>query len=192
MDDIVNFLKKLPKNERNRIMASVIGMTVEQQNENTRIYEASKKYQRLPIKQWPAFEMKWDLTPENRRFALDGYDTDTFKKNYPDGLIVGHVRFQEFHSKLAAHSRRTKEEIWDTGSVPKLGRAILYYVEGNAMTPPFICVDDRDANSVIIGGGYHRIAICLAREVETIPILVMPAEKDSIGRILLSAKWEDE
>ncbi len=191
MDDIVNFLESLPKDERDRIMASAIGMTVEEQKENSRIHEAAKKYQRLPIEQWPDFEIRWDLSPENRRFAFDGYDEATYRKYYPNGLIVGHVNFKEFHSSLAAHSQRTKEEIWDTGSVPKLGKTILYYVEGNEMTPPLICLD-KDGVSVMIGGGYHRVAVCLAREVETIPILVIPAEKERMEKILPSIKWEDE
>jgi hypothetical protein len=188
---IINYIKNLSSDKRDELTAGMVGMTIEQQKESSRIYEESKKYCNIPIEQWPDFEIKWDLSHENRRFAFDGYDEATYKKYYPNGLIAGIVNFKEFNLKLAKHSQRTKDEIWDTSSPTKLARTILYYIEGNAMTPPFICID-KDITSVMIGGGYHRVAVCLAKDAETIPILVSLSEKSKIERILTSVKWDDK
>jgi len=162
-----------------------------QQNENSRKYEASKKYWNLPIEQWPSFEIKWDLSEKNRKLAFDNYDELIYKKYFPNGLIAGYVNFKEFNTKLAKHSQRTKDRIWETSGTLKLAKTILYYVEGHAMTPPFICLD-KDSSSVMIGGGYHRIAVCLAKEIKFMPILANPSEKDKIQKIIPSIKWEKE
>ncbi len=181
----------LPPETMSILLASVAGITLEEQEENARIFEAAKQYRNLPIEQWPDFEIRWDLSPENRRFAFDSYDETTYRKYHPNGLIAGWVDFTEFNSKLAPHSQRTKEEIWSTGSAAKIAKTILYYVEKNRMTPPLICLD-KDGISVMVGGGYNRIAVCLAKEVEKIPILVVSSEKKILETILQSVKWEDE
>ena len=190
-EKILNEMSKLTSEERCKLLASSIGMTIEEQEENSRRYEAARKYDNLPIDQWPAFKIKWDISLKNRRLAFDGYEEKTYKKYYPNGLSVGCVDFKELNSKLAQHSQRTKEQIWETSGVTKLSKAILHCVEGNSMTPPFICLD-KDNVSVMIGGGYHRMALCLAKNERTIPILINPSEKEEIEVILKTIKWIDD
>jgi len=109
-----------------------------------------------------------------------------YAKHFPDGLLVGWINFNEFKSKLAKHSQRTKEELWETSSVSKLAKTILYFIEGSKMTPPLVR-HDKD-HCLTIGGGFHRIGVCLARDEKIIPILVVPSEKEAIQNILPSEK----
>lgn len=181
-------IKNLPESVRDRIL-SMQNISKEEEAESNRVWEEARKYNNLPIDQWPEFEVVWDLGKENRRYSLDNFDEKAYRKHYSDGLLAGEVDFQEFLLKLASHSQRTKDQLWETSGAQKLSRAILYFVEGNKMTPPLISYDKNGC--LVVGGGFHRIGICLAKEVATMPILVRPSERIAIQNILTNVRWED-
>lgn len=115
-------------------------------------------------------------------FSGGNRDEKRFKKSYPEGLLVGHVDFNEPHSKLKPNDWfRTKDQIWEVGFKPKLAKALLHWIEGNSMTPPLIHIFKDNLN---IGDGSHRLSVCVAKEVEVIPILILPSEKSKIQELL--------
>lgn len=151
------------------------------------IHESSRKYDNLPIEEWPKFDLFWDLNSGNYRFALDDFNEETFQKHFPDGLIVGWVDFDDLDKNIAQHCRRPTKEIWTAGAVTKLSNAISYLVEGKKMTPLLVCLNE---GSLIIGGGYHRFAICIAKKPKQIPILVIPFEKKILECKLRTLKFK--
>lgn len=186
-DKLNELMCKMSPEEREELFASIYGRTIEELREQGRINQESKKYEKLPVEEWPEFEIKWDLSPQNFHFAFDNEKAEYIKKNYPEGLNLGWVTFIELDSSFAWYSKRTRDETWTIGSSGKISRAILHWVEGNKMTPPLIvpCLDE-----VNIMAGHHRVTICRAKQIDTIPILARKMDKASLEAILPSLKWE--
>lgn len=179
-------IESVSKKEWERRYEIWIEDTPKNRKESARIQRTSEKYKLLAISNWPDFEVKWDINPCNYRFALDNVGENAYAEMFPEGLLLGWVSFEEFKVKLADHSKREKKHLWETCGHQKLARAILYCVEGNKMTPPLI---HPDHGSVMIGGGFHRIGICLAKDVVKIPFLVCPKEREEIDSILVGVEW---
>lgn len=147
-----------------------------------------KKYEKLPIEKWPNFKLSWDFDPKNFILTLDNYDEEGFSERYPNGFAVGLVSFKELNSKLAAHCVRDINQIWELGAYFKLARVIGHWNDGNKMTPIFVCFYNGE---LIIAAGFHRHAACIVKNPETIPILILPSEKDMAENLLSSIKWLD-
>lgn len=186
-DKINELLRKMSPEEIEEILASIYGRTVAEAREQSRVTQESKKYDKLPVEEWPEFEIKWDLSPDNFHFVFDNEKTDYVKKHYPEGLHLGWVTFAELDSNFACYSKRTPDETWTVGFAGKISRAILHWVEGKKMTPPLIvpCLGE-----INIMAGHHRVAVCRAKQVDAIPILARQMDKDSLEEILPSLKWE--
>lgn len=111
--------------------------------------------------------------------------------------------FRELDSLFAPVSQRTVEATWSLESPDKVARAILYWVEGGAMTPPLIEPSGKHlihfnpsgiidpGNHIHICNGNHRIAVCRAKGETRIPVLVCPSDKNKISEILKTIDWQD-
>jgi len=184
-EKLLKIFKNIPEDQT---FESLIGVPIEEQKENLRIADTSEKYFNVPPSEWPEFEIKWDLSTKNMKFALDHFDDKTFQKHYPEGLTIGWITLDELMKKMASHSQRTKDQLWETSSVGKLAKTILYFVEGNAMTPPLITHKN---GFLLVGGGFHRIGVSLGKDLAEIPILVIPSEKEEINAITSKIRWKD-
>lgn len=156
-------------------------------NENNGKYVESQKYQNLPVEKWPKFKIQWDLKSSSQRFALDNFSEQLFNERYPNGLLLGEINLKELLRCLPLGSRWEDSNIWSVGAKPKIERAILFWKSGNKMSPPLICLSDSE--SLIIGGGYNRIAVCIAKNITKMPILVLPSEKNEVEKKLITVKW---
>lgn len=180
--------ENLPLDKRKRLVASIQGTTVEQKHIEEQNWERSKKYRNLALNEWPEFELLWDKSKDSVRYCLDGFDEETYKLKYPNGMILGNINFSEFQDKMSSFNNRDKTKIWELGNPYKLARAILHLVDKNKITPIFIGVFN---NELTIWGGFHRHAICMVKNPERIPILTLPEHKQDIEKIARSIVWED-
>jgi len=167
------------------ILASMNNLSKAQMEENERTFYECKKYIDMKPELWPDFELLWDTSPEHYIHTVDGYNEESYKKHFPNGLQLGYVSFTELNNKLATHCVRTQDKIWELGSTQKLAKAILHWTEKKAMTPILIGFYKED---LIIGGGFHRHAVCIIKKPETIPILIEPSDKERLEK-LLSIEW---
>ena len=62
----------------------------EQQQLTARLQKQAERYVDLPPNQWPKLSFNWDLSPDSQRFAFDGVELESFRKHYPNGLVLGH------------------------------------------------------------------------------------------------------
>ncbi|MBM9515047.1 hypothetical protein [Desulfogranum marinum] len=188
LDKIANHIKSISEKESEAFLSFITRETEEERKERRRIHEAASKYLYLPIDRWPDFKIVWDFSPTRYHYAFDGLTPEKFEINYPNGLKLGVVNFDEFDSKLAKFSRREYDEIWTVGSVYKVARAILHWVERNRMTPPLIIPQDDEIN---IAAGHHRVAVCKGKQVETLPVLSERKNVERLERILPSLIWAE-
>jgi ParB-like chromosome segregation protein Spo0J len=65
---------------------------------------------------------------------------------------------------------------------------IAYLVDGNSITPP--AVAEYHAKLVIVGG-HHRLAVCRAKNMETVPVLVEENDAGALAQILKALRWQD-
>lgn len=151
--------------------------------ERAELQKRSTKYSDLPVKNWPDFKVKWDLNPDNFFYAFDGWDADTFKSNFPKGLILGVADISEIVKNLTIKSDRT---INISNSSDAL--VIAYWAEGNKMTPPFIEISNLNGK-LLISGGNHRFAVCRAMKVKKVKFLADPEYKECLNQLLDSVQW---
>ncbi|CAG19913.1 conserved hypothetical protein [Photobacterium profundum SS9] len=143
----------------------------------------SKKYIELPVKDWPNFEMSWDLTASAQHFSDDGISQDDFSLAYKEPLLIAWVKMHELDNALYGHSIRKKEEIWSIGCKDKVAKVIAYCVENKQMTPAHI-QPHKSLNAITIIGGNHRLAVCRALELEIIPVLIERIYENDLKNII--------
>ena len=148
---------------------------------------SSDKYKNLPIEQWPEFQILWDLSPINYRYAFDGMSKSDFDINYPDGLLLAYADLEELDSKFSTYSYRRIDETWTVGIPSKLAKAMEHWIQCNQMTPPVIT---NNMDYLNISAGHHRFAICRAKKLKRLPILIYPHEKDGIDSKINSIEWQ--
>lgn len=149
----------------------------------------SNRYRDLPPDQWPDLKFNWDVSLEGRCRTLDGTTPETFLNVYPLGFRLGWVAIADFDPKLCHFSRRDGiEELWSLGTASKLAYLIAYLAHGFPISPPL--VKPLPSGELILQGGHHRYAAAKAKELESIPIYVEPANAVSVERIV-SVRWQD-
>ena len=136
--------------------------------ENNRIFNKSKEFYNTPPEEWPDIKFNWDYRLESQRFCFDGLTQYDYEKEYPEGLILGHMPLKEFDKYLCHYSRRDAGELWQVGCQSKLAEMIVYLSEGNPITPPII--KPIEGNEVIFQGGHHRYAVAKAIGLKEIPV----------------------
>ncbi|WP_321392220.1 hypothetical protein [uncultured Desulfuromusa sp.] len=186
---IDEILENMPPTIFEEMLDKISGISPDERKEKNRINSASKQYLHLPVEMWPDFEIKWDLSAENYIFVFDGMKRNNFRENYPEGFSLGWVDFQELESKLARFSQRSIAETWDIGVSEKVARAILYWVEGNEMTPPLIIPVGKEVN---IAAGHHRVAVCRGKKIQTMPVLTKRTDRDLLEQNLQTLKWAND
>lgn len=150
-------------------------------------FDSYKKYIGLDIKDWPKFKIDWDHDPNNFYYALDSRDPNHFKNEYPKGVSLATVKLEDLDTQLNSNSRRTNEEIWDTGDT-SVASSINHWVKGKKMTPPIIEVH-KNGTELVISGGNHRLAVCRAINESIVTILVPNDQKKKVSKILKTLDW---
>lgn len=125
-------------------------------------------YESLPIDQWPNFQIVWDLTPENFHFSLNEKSIDDFNALYPEGVCLRYVILEELDEKTGDEVLRSSD-IWDVHDGDKLANAIGRWSEGEPITPPLVGINGR---KLMVLGGNHRLAVCRARKLQSVPVLI--------------------
>lgn len=151
-----------------------------EQKERNRQSREAKKLIKLPIADWPEFEVKWDVHPNKQNLAFDGVSVEEFVDDFPDGLILAEVSLDELDNELCSFNKRTPEEVWGVGSNQKAAEVILNWAEGKKITPPMIRKTN-GTNEICIGGGNHRLAVARAKRESKMFILIDPLELDFIS-----------
>lgn len=151
--------------------------------ERAELQKRSTIYNKLPVIDWPDFKIEWDLNPDNFLYTFDGWDAETFKSKFPNGLILGVADITEIVKNLTRISNRT---IYVSDSCDAL--VIAYWAEGNKMTPPLIEISNN--GKLLISGGNHRFSVCRAKNEKRIYFLTIPGLKNQIEEILKSVVWK--
>jgi len=144
-----------------------------------------------PVEEWPEFEINWDLTPENFRFAFDGdvHSPNKFNEYYPDGLALGWVNQAEFYSKLCHFNKRALNEIWTVGFAHSLAYVVAYCAAGEPLTPVVARPDIHHEGQVFLSGGNHRYAMINSIGVERMPLLIEHKHRDEMIKLLPSLSF---
>lgn len=151
--------------------------------------EESKQYLNQPQAQWPELFFNWDTSRAGQRHSLDGVSPNVFDLIYPDGLVLGWVKLEEFDPVLCRFSRRDgAEELWSLGTPSRLAHLIAYLAHGRPISPPL--VKARKEADLILQGGHHRYAIIKAKGVQHFPVHVEPKNVNGVSQVL-SVRWND-
>lgn len=140
----------------------------------------------LPVERWPSFDVVWDLSSENYRFAFDGVTPKQYTKNYPNGLRLCWVLQSEFYGNLCHHNKRSPEELWELGFAHKLARVIAYCSEGHPLTPVVAKPHPNFASELLLLGGNHRYAMINALKIKVMPLLIQHEDYDEMSKRLCS------
>jgi len=158
------------------------GLTVEQARETIaergRVNAKAGELVNRPVKEWPEFEVKWDLEPTSFYWALDGEQPSALKGR---NLAVRWCVLQNLDAMLTHQSQRSPDELWNLGDGLKLARVLVHCSEGRSLTPPWILPV---AGKVGIVGGHHRLAMCRAKRLEQVPVLVEQGDLEQFLSIL--------
>ena len=146
-------------------------------------YQKLLKLIDLPVEKWPEFVIAWDLRKESQRFYEDGFEEAEFKKEFPKPLKIAWVTLKNLDDNFVRYSQRSKDEIWSIASSLKVARAIVHWVAGNKMTPCHI-IPACDDKKITVVGGHHRLAVCRAKDVELLPVLVKEKDINILKRII--------
>lgn len=146
--------------------------------EHRRIDSKADKLLNVPIAKWPTFNIAWDLSPASFGWALDGRSP-----TLPEGvsLTARTAGLAELDAVLNSYSKRTLDETWTIGDPNKLARVLVHCIEGRQLTPPWITIIDE---TIGIVGGNHRLAVCRAKALKEIPVLLKESEYEQICRLL--------
>lgn len=159
------------------------GISAEERAELNRRSDAAEKLEGLLAREWPPFEVKWDLHPNSHRFALDGCGEEEFNKHYQNGFVLKRVLLQDLDDALCAYNRRTPEEVWGIGTDRKAAKVLLDWIEGRKLTPPLVNVLE-ETNELCLNGGNHRLAVARAKGETIIPILMEEDNVENISRLI--------
>ena len=157
--------------------------------ERIRQIDEARKLIRLPISEWPEFDVLWNLNPIDFRYSLDGCSVDDFISYYPDGMILSEVSLSELDMQLCKFNQRSAEEVWDVGFDDKAARVLLSWIEGRAITPPLVGRTNI-TDELCLHGGNHRLAVARAKGETRLPILISPSNyqfvADSLSLLSIS------
>lgn len=144
-----------------------------EQAERSRVSLESKKYLNTLPAEWPFTLPKWDLTRAGQRYVTQERTEIALQKQYPDGLILSLVDFDELDSKLVSIFRRSPSELWTAHFNDKIAEIVLHWSEGLALTPPMIrAFKELGDEEVTINDGSHRLAVARALGVKKLHILM--------------------
>lgn len=118
----------------------------EERTEIERQADLVQKIINKPMQEWPDFEIEWDLSPENFRFALDGCNEDKFARVFPCGLIIGEIALSKIQAILTCFSKRNADEIWTVDNEYSVAGCIVHLSDGKKMTPPLIEITEDEKN----------------------------------------------
>ncbi len=151
--------------------------------------EKARLIENQPVDKWPSFEINWDLSAINFRFAFDGLSPNEYSENYPNGLSLGWVNQSEFHSKLCHFNKRAPEELWELGFSDKLAYVIAYCAESEPLTPVIAKPHSSFENEVFLSGGNHRYAMINALNIKNMPLLVEIEDRDIMSKLFPSLRF---
>lgn len=147
-----------------------------QQEEDVAIYRG------LPVGQWPAFVIEWDLRAESQHLAFDALDAATFIKMYPGGLLCRYVDLEHLQSCLNKQSRRTPGDPWGLGDPVKVAQVIGHCSRGGVLTPAYIKLLEN--GEICIAQGNHRLSVAMELPSRSVPILIHPDDELQLAAAL--------
>lgn len=143
-------------------------------------------YKGMAIRRWPDFDVLWDLAVESQHRALDGSDWESFKEEYPNGvMLLKDVRLSRLDTLLCDLHKQRPEEFWRIGDKDKKLGVLKSWLSRKALTPPLVALHN-DGKSLIIAGGNHRLAVARAKGTQLIPLLIYPEKYEQIERKLVA------
>lgn len=190
MKKLNKIFNKMNVEQKKEFRAKLYGISIKKLDELERVSKDSEQFINLPIERWPAFQIRWDLNPENYHYAIGINKEEVFNTLFPNGVILAWADLLEIDSILTRQSQRSVDEIWTIGDPLKTAKIILYWNEGNAMTPSFIELYNADNNFLSITGGNHRLAVCRAKGESRVPFLTLPEYKNRINELLKTIEWK--
>lgn len=158
-------------------------------DERNKKRELSMQYIDLPVKDWPCFEIEWDLSEKSQYYSADGSSKQEFTNLYGESLSIAWVKMMDLDSVLHEASIRKKNETWTIGFKEKIAHLIKHCTEGKPLTPAHI-QPHKDLNAITIVGGHHRLTICRALELELVPVLVERKLEVELKAIINAIKIE--
>jgi hypothetical protein len=158
------------------------GLTPEQARaqtaEKARINANAANLVDKPVEDWPEFQIQWDLSSSSFYWALDGARPSGLDKR---DLTIRWCALRDLDAVLTDQSRRGPDELWSVGDALKLARVLVHCSEGRALTPPWILPMD---GAIGLVGGNHRLAVCRAKRVPKVPVLLERQHLNLIAAIL--------
>ncbi len=152
------------------------------QNLREEIQLEANTYRNTSPSSWPIAAINWDVSLESQRFSFDGCSYLDFKKNHPDGFLLGWVKLAEMDRKLTEYCHRTDWQLWEVGDPGKLAFVIAHAARRLPISPPLIAPFGCD--QVYFVGGNHRYAMARALKLEKIPVYLDRNHLDAIERRL--------
>lgn len=121
--------------------------------------------------------VKWDETQD----AISMSDMTTVRGN-SENLFIADVSVNILYSQLYSLSKQLIENTWQASCSASLSRLISHWASGGSITPCFI----RPYKSqIVIDGGHHRLAICIAKQLENkIPVLFTHSDQEALSEII--------
>lgn len=170
-----------------QLLVAIGVLTPEGIRERARVWRESEPLIGLPPDEWPDFVIRWDYRWTSAHHSLDGVSREEFEKDNPPGsLDLVCVPVSGARTVFCANVRREEEGIWSLGDERKLAKALLWWIEGNRMTPPYLRLMRRGAEGfagpdcVTFNGGHHRFSICAARKLNCFPAYIAAADLDAL------------
>ena len=172
--------------EHERLLVEIGVLTPEGIAERARTWRESERLIDLPPAEWPHLTIRWDFAWSSAHHSLDGMSRVDFDKHYPAGsLSLVCVPISAARRVFCGNVRREDEELWSLGDKHKLARALLWWIEGNRMTPPFLRIVRNGADfnlpdCVTFNGGHHRFNICAAYGLDRFPAYIESADLEEL------------
>jgi hypothetical protein len=183
-EDIARLLSEAPTSLTSYELLLVVtcGLSLEQARarikEQENVRAKATKLVNMPVKDWPEFEIQWDLDPRSFYFALDGASPSSLDQR---DLAVVSSTLAELDAVLSHQSWRGPDELWTLGDPHKLARVLVHCLEGRPLTPPWIIPV---GNEIGLVGGNHRLAVCRAKGVKALPFIVEKHHLPQVSAIL--------
>src|SRR5690554_3666185 len=102
-------------------------------------------------KNWPDFDIKWDLNPTNFHHCLPR--EEDFVKQFPDEVLVGDAELHEIIENLNFLSKLPIGQ-----SFNEYYYIVEFWIKNKVMTPPLFDIDEH--GKIHISGGNHRFYVC--------------------------------
>ncbi|MFK3843855.1 MULTISPECIES: hypothetical protein [Serratia] len=138
------------------------------------------------IAAWPRLTVKWSLDPQKWHLAFDG-DVPDWAKN----LRLGRAQLAEIHKHLCFNSKICSvEELRDGGAADKVEKVINHWQQGDALTPPALCIiNERNVDKILIAGGNHRFNVAYLTGEITIYFLASCNDSAGLQNFMPSLVW---